>query len=366
VGHIGGATDAVAVQGSYAYIGEGPRLTILDISNPLSPIVVGKTVPLPSTVKDVAISGSYAYVATLGAGLRVLDVSTPANPTEVGFYDTPGGAREVAVATGDPQGHTYAYVADEGAGLRVVDVSLPTNPTEVDFYDTPGMAGGVAVAAGDLQGHTYAYVADGWGGMVILRYVQRSVVTGRVLDSSGDPIEGVQVIANTEYSTTTDTSGTYTITDILPGTYTLIPATASHFWSPPSRTITVPPDATGQDFTGLEIYNVVVPSGLYAINYGSVLTYTVHLVFPVDRSLVLYDRVPTYTTYISGSLNAPAGVIYDSVVNTISGTLSLTAAIPETVTFAVRVGIAGTAGYAPVITNQACVYPLGGGLPDCE
>jgi hypothetical protein len=37
VGHIGGVTDAVFVQGNYAYIGEGPRLTILDISNPASP-----------------------------------------------------------------------------------------------------------------------------------------------------------------------------------------------------------------------------------------------------------------------------------------------------------------------------------------
>ena len=48
VGHIGGVTHAVAVQGSYAYIGEGPRLTILDISNPASPIVVGKTLPMPT------------------------------------------------------------------------------------------------------------------------------------------------------------------------------------------------------------------------------------------------------------------------------------------------------------------------------
>ena len=34
IGHIGGPTYAVAVQGNYAYVGEGPSLTILDISNP--------------------------------------------------------------------------------------------------------------------------------------------------------------------------------------------------------------------------------------------------------------------------------------------------------------------------------------------
>ena len=103
VGHIGGRTYAVAVQGNYAYIGEGPKLTILDISDPTSPVVIGKTALLPDVV--------------LG----------------------------VAVAAGAPQGHTYAYVVVGGAGLGVVDVSSPSNPTEVGFYDTPGQAEGEAV-----------------------------------------------------------------------------------------------------------------------------------------------------------------------------------------------------------------------------
>ena len=202
VGHIGGSTEAVAVQGDYAYIGEGPRLTILDISDPASPTVVGKTLPLPGIVQGVAIAGDYAYVAGGGglvvvdvsnpanptevgfyntpvsvwsawdvvvvggfayvpwgdAGLRVVDVSNPANPTEVGFYDTPGWAYGVAVAGG------YAYVADREGGLRVVDVSTPANPTEVGFYDTPGCAYAHRVAvAGD-----YAYVADGKGGLQVV------------------------------------------------------------------------------------------------------------------------------------------------------------------------------------------------------
>jgi len=162
VGHIGGAALAVAVQGDYAYIGAGPRLTILDISNPASPTVVGKTLPLPDIVHDVAVVGSYAYVADGSAGLRVVDISTPVNPAEVGFYDTPGGANGVAVAGG------YAYVVGDSGhpdyigGLRVVDVSTPANPTEVGFYDTPGSASGVAVAGG------YAYVADARGGLRVV------------------------------------------------------------------------------------------------------------------------------------------------------------------------------------------------------
>jgi hypothetical protein len=33
----------------------------------------------------------------------------------------------------------YAYVADGSEGLRVIDVSNPSSPREVGFYDTPGM-----------------------------------------------------------------------------------------------------------------------------------------------------------------------------------------------------------------------------------
>jgi len=79
VGHIGGSTYAVAVRGDYAYIGEGPRLTILDVSDPASPIVVGKTAPLPDVVWDVYMAGGYAYVADDWTGLRVIYVSDPAH-----------------------------------------------------------------------------------------------------------------------------------------------------------------------------------------------------------------------------------------------------------------------------------------------
>jgi hypothetical protein len=97
-------------------------------------------------------------VADDNQGLRVVDVSSPANPVEVGFYDTPGFAADVAVSG------NYANVADESRGLRVVDISNPTNPVEVGFYDTPREAGSVAVA-GD-----YAYVADWDGGLFILKF----------------------------------------------------------------------------------------------------------------------------------------------------------------------------------------------------
>ena len=98
----------------------------------------------------------YAYVADTYDGLRVIDVSNPAAPFQVGSYDTPGLAQGVAVAG------SYAYVADGDAGLRVIYVSTPAAPFEVGSYDTPGYAWGVAVAG------AYAYVADWDAGLEVL------------------------------------------------------------------------------------------------------------------------------------------------------------------------------------------------------
>ena len=60
------------------------------------------------------MAGNYAYVAAYGAGLRIINVSDPAHPTEVGSYDTPGSAQDVAVSG------NYAYVAGRDGGLVIL------------------------------------------------------------------------------------------------------------------------------------------------------------------------------------------------------------------------------------------------------
>jgi hypothetical protein len=207
VGHIGGPTYAVAVQGNHAYIGEGYFLTTLDVSNPAAPTLLGKTDSFPAMVRAVYVYGDHAYVVDYGDGLRVVDVSDPAHPAQVGSFETLDGALGVYVSgaaayvVGDSGfqyydawlqvvdvsnpahptevGHydtlqyaddvyvsgSIAYVADRYNGLRLVDVSDPAHPTEIGYYDTPRAAHGVYVS-GD-----YAYVATGsgaYGGLLLL------------------------------------------------------------------------------------------------------------------------------------------------------------------------------------------------------
>lgn len=155
IGHIGGQITAVAIQGNYAYIGEGWSLRILDISNPSAPKPKGNIV-IPNGVNAVAVSGKLAYVADSSGGFRIIDVSIPEAPFKRGFHETPDFAHDLAIFG------NLVYVADGVAGLRIINVSNPGAPYESGFFDTPGVANGVAVS-GNL-----VYVADGEAGLRII------------------------------------------------------------------------------------------------------------------------------------------------------------------------------------------------------
>ena len=66
---IGGNSYGVAVQGNYAYVGEGNSLLVMNISDAANPALVGR-LALPGKVMDIALLGQYAYVADSDAGLH--------------------------------------------------------------------------------------------------------------------------------------------------------------------------------------------------------------------------------------------------------------------------------------------------------
>jgi hypothetical protein len=75
-------------------------------------------------------------------------------------------------------------------------------------------------------------------------------ITGYVRDGDGNPVPDVTISAGPSGSGTTDSCGAYTITGLNTGTYTIAPSKSGYTFSPTLRTVSVPPDATGQDFTG--------------------------------------------------------------------------------------------------------------------
>ena len=229
IGQVGGPTQAVAVQGKYAYVGVGPRLMVLDVSDPTAPREVGGSAPFSGPVQDIAVSGTVAYVAAGGAGLQVVDVSNPTHPTEIGSLQTRGYAEGVAVSgttvcladgpyglrvidVSSPSNPTeigsaftrnyafkvamaghYAYLAAAGAGLLIVDLTNPAKPVQVATFATPGYAYGLAV-----NGNT-VYVAGGWEGLAIMDVTTKATPRLQGQYQTGGWAKGVAVSGNQAY-----------------------------------------------------------------------------------------------------------------------------------------------------------------------
>jgi hypothetical protein len=145
----------LSVAGDYVFVADGGGFLVFDVSNLAAPSIIGSFDRLYVTGIDVV--GDYAYLADAWSGLRIVDISNPSAPIEVGFYDLPGDSATDVVVAGN-----YAYVARVLNGLWIIDISNPTAPMEAGFYDTSGNTRDMAVAG------NYAYVADGDGGLIIL------------------------------------------------------------------------------------------------------------------------------------------------------------------------------------------------------
>jgi hypothetical protein len=148
---VGGSCYGVAVQGNYAYIGEGRNLLVLDISQS-TPSKVGK-VTLAGTVRSIALlNQNYAYVADSEAGVQVVDISTPIAPKLAGFYMTTNYTCTVGITIYGGR----AYAANENLGLLILDLSKPTTPALLSSTD---LGGGEALVVKASPSGVNAYVA---------------------------------------------------------------------------------------------------------------------------------------------------------------------------------------------------------------
>jgi hypothetical protein len=151
-GQIGGLSNAVAIQGNYAYLAVGAGLDILSLTNPSSPAFVGH-VALPGLANGLSVAGQYLYVADDDAGLEIVDVSNPAAPRVRGFYATSGPALGITTVGG------LVYLADGNGGVQIVNVANPDAPTLVGSVATPSPATQISVHV-SAEG-VAAYVIDG-------------------------------------------------------------------------------------------------------------------------------------------------------------------------------------------------------------
>lgn len=155
----------------YVYV-MADGLRIFDISNPTQPLQVGfyqppqrdwtgyttlaSPSPPPPRGMDVAVQQQpggppreHAYIAAWAAGLRIVDVTDPTAPVEVGALEF----EPTTAVTGIALGGQIVYLATTD-GLRVVDMSDPTGPVQIAAL--PAVSWDVAHA-----GYDQLYLVEG-------------------------------------------------------------------------------------------------------------------------------------------------------------------------------------------------------------
>jgi hypothetical protein len=170
VGSIPIAAQLIRVQGERAYLAAGGTLSVVDISSPVAPKVLG-VYTFPDTIWGFRIADGLAYVGADRSGLGVLDVSGNGAPTLHGSLKTPGQAKSVSVSAGT------ALVTDTLTGLDFVNVANPAKPTLMGSGFLDGFSTDVVV-----QG-SWAYAADRPTGFYIFDLSKKG---------SFDPISSLQ------------------------------------------------------------------------------------------------------------------------------------------------------------------------------
>lgn len=220
-----GTARDVVVSGNYAYVADGVtaaglstagKMFIFDISDVANPSLVGTYTKTTDTVTTVALSGTNLFVGTTLGGVRVIDVTNPAAPTEIGALttdaqadtdivikdnrlyllqaslskmtivniDTPSSPAIVTtVATAATANELYInestlYVANGDNGITVYDLTNLDAPANQGTYNSAGVAMGVAL----VPNSPWVFVADAGGGIDLVDFsdLTNATVIGEV------------------------------------------------------------------------------------------------------------------------------------------------------------------------------------------
>lgn len=151
-----GEAFEVVIHDTLAYVADGfSGLRIFDVSDPANPNQIGNW-DTPDNNLGLTFDDDQVLLADGSRGFQIVDVSDPENVALLGSADTEGFARRVRVR-GD-----LAFIVDYRPGLLIYDVSQPDNPQLIGQSQTNGDARGVHL------GSTEAYIAASTGGLRIV------------------------------------------------------------------------------------------------------------------------------------------------------------------------------------------------------
>jgi hypothetical protein len=103
-------------------------LRVISVSDPARPYEIGSG-EVVSNAAAVEVTGDYAFVGSWTNGLQVFSLQDLSHPALIGSYDSL--AVEFVTLSG-----SYAYVADwYGGPIKVLSITDPSNPLEIGHYD---------------------------------------------------------------------------------------------------------------------------------------------------------------------------------------------------------------------------------------
>ena len=155
---VGGITRDIKISGAYCYLCTFSNLYVIDISNPVLPALIGNSQPALGFDLHIQISGNYAFITNYIEGIRVVDISDPSNPVEIG---NAGSAYFNYIAMDG----NYLYVTDNQNNLKVFDISNPVAPNEVGSLNFPA-PNDLTSRISALNG--YVYVAQYNAGLKVI------------------------------------------------------------------------------------------------------------------------------------------------------------------------------------------------------
>jgi len=132
----------IAWRDDYAFVGvfdeaSGGGVRVFDLTNPQAPVFISAFDGLPD-IDGISLAGNFAFVTTR-FGLRVLDISNPLHLVEIGRNSTFSGDLSLALVG------THAFVAAGTHGVFVLDISNPAQPTRDGWFQYTAEYAGIAL-----------------------------------------------------------------------------------------------------------------------------------------------------------------------------------------------------------------------------
>jgi choice-of-anchor B domain-containing protein len=275
-------------------------LAILDVTNPANPATLATHFYANASTHNSWPTLDESHCVTSDEGgsnrLKVWDITNLSNIRQVSEYVP---STEPAVVHNALLRDDLAFMSHYKAGVRAVDLTDPAAPVEVGYYDTfptTGTAFEGCWGVYPFRDDDVIYASDRATGLYILRFDgdYAGDVSGRVTDATGG--QGIAVaeveLVGAPSTLFADSAGDYATT-ISGGTYTVI--TSAFGYEPDTAQVIVPPQ-------GAVVHDVALtrlPSG----------TVELHLAEAGTGTPVADARLDIVGTPLAGMVSDASGVV---------------------------------------------------------